>query len=579
MHANKILTILKELGTSDNYKKIFINGAWGIGKSYYANNYIEENQDNIIYITLFGKTTFESIETDIAKQMINKLSLFKKHKKKLKDFSKKITGSLSYNGISINTPENQKKSVISQYSSLLESKPLIIIIDDLERKSENVPIEDIMGMVEELSQYDKTKIIIIGDENNITSEVKEKWGRFKEKIIEKEYIISEFSEEAIDNIINLKVKEYIDENEIKDFVDNFIKKHKVKNLRTIIKGIKLFREIYDNFLDIKNNKEINLIVLESCMAIVIETTENLYKPSEKDKTKDQVQYDIDKDLITRIRHHYFAPIYINSKEAFLLKYIYNIYNSDYNDSTKSDVNIAINSYLMIEPEEKNLFYLSEENIKDKVKKLFYKMDKNAYNYVTLDFFVDDYNEISKWNDILDIGFSYESLLNVFCSILFVNHYDISNSLYENKIDSFTLKGDDNKTLNKLVDDYNNKGEDKYYNDKFDEIENHFKTKNYNVKVLEWLDYSLLDINKKDLVKTFHERCLNNNFFIPDLSDEIDNDEWHWTHFVWKLYYEKMPDECKNEMNNYIETKKSNKISDYRLNALQRYRPLVKNKNK
>ena len=41
----------------------------------------------------------------------------------------------------------------------------------------------------------------------------------------------------------------------------------------------------------------------------------------------------------------------------------------------------------------------------------------------------------------------------------------------------------------------------------------------------------------------------------------------------------MPDECKNEMNNYIETKKSNKISDYRLNALQRYRPLVKNKNK
>ena len=58
MHANKILTILKELETSDNYKKIFINGAWGIGKSYYANNYIEENQRNIIYITLFGKTTF-----------------------------------------------------------------------------------------------------------------------------------------------------------------------------------------------------------------------------------------------------------------------------------------------------------------------------------------------------------------------------------------------------------------------------------------------------------------------------------------------------------------------------------------
>ena len=579
MQANKITTILKELETSAIYKKLFINGAWGIGKSYYANTYIEENQDNIIYITLFGKTTFESIETDIAKQMINKLSLFKKNKKKLKNFSKKITGSLSYNGISINTPENQKKSVISQYSSLLESKSLIIIIDDLERKSENVPIEDIMGMVEELSQYDKTKIVIIGDENNITPDVKEKWGRFKEKIIEKEYIISDFSEEAIDNIINLEIKDYIDENEIVDFIDTFIKKHKVKNLRTIIKGIKLFREIYDNFLEIKDNKEINLIVLESCMAIVIETTENLYKPLDENETKNQILDDIDKDIITRIRHHYFAPIYINSKETFLLGYIYDIYNSDYNDSTKDIFNLAINSYLKIQPEEKNPFYLSEEKIKNKVKKMFSKMQKNNYNYTTLDFFIDDYYEISKWNDILNIGFSYELLISIFCSILFKNYYNVSNNLYTNKIDSFSFKRDDNKTLDKLVEDYNIKCEEKYYNDKFDEIERHFRLKNYDDNVLAWLDYSLIDTNKNNLVKLFYARCLNNNFFIPDLSGEIDDDEWRWTHTVWKLFYERMPDEYKKEMNSYIETKKSNKISEYRLSALQQYRPLVKEKSK
>ena len=436
-----------------------------------------------------------------------------------------------------------------------------------------------MGMVEELSQYEKTKIVIIGDENNITPEVKEKWGRFKEKIIEKEYIISDFSEESIENIVNLGVKEYIDENEIIDFINNFIKKHKVKNLRTIIKGIKLFKEVYDNYLDIKDNKEINLITLESCMSIVIENTENLYKPSEDNIENNSIQYDIDRDIITRIRHHYFSPIYINTKEAFLLSYIYDIYCSNYNEETKNRINMEINAYLKIQPEEKNMFYLSEDKIKKKVTTLFKKIQKENYNYVTIDFFIDDYYEISKWNSVLDIGISYNDLLDSFCRILFKNYYNISNSLYNNKIDSFKFQRDECELLNNLINDYNIKCEEKYYDDKLDEIEKYFRIKEYDVQILEWLDYSLLDTCNKDLVEKFHKKCLNNDFFLPDLSNEIDNDEWHWTHTVWKLYYERMPDEYKKEMNSYIETKKSNKISEYRLSALQQYRPLVKEKSK
>ena len=39
----------------------------------------------------------------------------------------------------------------------------------------------------------------------------------------------------------------------------------------------------------------------------------------------------------------------------------------------------------------------------------------------------------------------------------------------------------------------------------------------------------------------------------------------------------MNDEYKNELNQYVETLKTNKISSYRINALQEYRPLISKK--
>lgn len=125
---------------------------------------------------------------------------------------------------------------------------MIIIIDDLERKSVNVPIEDIMGLIEQFSLLEKIKIVIIGDETNISPDDKEKWEKFKEKIIEKEYKISCFSYEAIESIVIHKLEEYINKEKLLDFTLQFLLKHKTSNLRTINKGINLFMEIYKNYL-------------------------------------------------------------------------------------------------------------------------------------------------------------------------------------------------------------------------------------------------------------------------------------------------------------------------------------------
>ena len=142
MESKQIIDILSQFSTTNTYKKVFINGAWGIGKSYYTNEYIKQNSSNIVYISLFGKNSFEMIENSIAKELMNKLNKVDKFKTKAEDFVKKLEGSISFNGFSLSTPNYNSKTLIEKFSTLLEEQDLIIIFDDLERKSANVLMED-----------------------------------------------------------------------------------------------------------------------------------------------------------------------------------------------------------------------------------------------------------------------------------------------------------------------------------------------------------------------------------------------------------------------------------------------------
>ena len=144
MESSQIKHILCQFNTTNTYKKIFINGDWGIGKSYYTREYVNENTDNVVYISLFGKSSYEAIEDAITKELMNKLTKIDKFKKNAKKLAKKINGSITLFGVSISTPDSTRKTLIEEFTNLLKEKELIIIIDDLERKSGNVLMEDIM---------------------------------------------------------------------------------------------------------------------------------------------------------------------------------------------------------------------------------------------------------------------------------------------------------------------------------------------------------------------------------------------------------------------------------------------------
>ena len=581
MESKDILYILKDLENNNAYKKIFINGKWGIGKSFYTNEYIKNKKDTI-YISLFGKDNIEAIQEEISKELFKIINLKKKILKKFKETIKNLNASISYFGISINSPEIKTKSFIEEYSSILEEdENLIIVIDDLERKSRKIAIEDILGIIEQLSLFEKIKIVLIGDDSKIEGDDKEIWEKFKEKIIEKEYNISKFSKESIFSLLNSKVNEYIEEKELKKFIEEFIEKIPISNLRTINKGINLFLEISNTHLNnnFKNTPKINLIILKSCMAVAIEKTENIYEPkelteSEKKDYYKQFEVNLDKNIEKRIERHYFNSYIIMNKEAFLVHYVLKIFEGDYTKNLIDEMKQLINEFLN-QKEEKDIFYLSEDKIKETVSAKYNSILGNKYKYTCLDGLIDDLYNIIYWFDIFKLEYDEKELKKKFEEIVNTNYYNTDKELHENTIDRFSFRYENCKELEKYINEYNQKAKERYYTQKLNEVEESYRTKKFEVIKIRWIEIAFIQLDKKIQFERFILKARDNNYFMSDLTGEISHEEWMWNHYVWNIFYEYMPKEYKLEFKNYIDTLKGiNKLQDVRIDALQKNKPLI-----
>ena len=578
MEAKRILEILKDFNCSDTYKKIFINGRWGIGKSFYATKFMSLNK-NVIYVSLFGKDRLNQIEDEIIHKLLKRLDGKEKYIKNVIKIIKNMTGSISISGVTINMSDIMKKSFIEDYHKCLKDENLIILIDDLERKSGKLAIEDILGVIEQISLNEKTKIVLIGDENKIAEEDFEIWSSFKEKIIEKQYNVSSFSKDAINSIVISKLKKYIDEEELKEFIENFIEKFPISNLRTIKKAVNLFLEIVNTHLK-KQFKNINLVLLKTCLAVVIEKTENLFEPKSEEKNKEENSvlddsfFDLSEiNIESRIEMHYFNSSLGMNKQAALIHYILLIYDGTYTSNTLDDFNKVIEKYLC-RNEEKAIFYLDENKIKQIVLNKYNWIIEEKYEYTCLDEFINDIFSILEWYDVFELECDNEKLKQSIFEILFKNYYDKQKEFHENIVDRFELKFKENNKLKEYIEEYNKKVEEKYYEDKLEEIEKTFNDNEFDIGKVSWLSQVLIQDNKEVHIERFMKKARKNNYFLADMTEEISEDIWGWIHYIWSIFYKYMPQKYKDEINNYVNSlKNDNKLNNFRINILQQKRQM------
>ena len=187
--AKALDTILSSVSISFNNKScIFIDGAWGIGKTTFIENYFSKNKIEYEFIStsVFGKSSVRDIEKSILihslpglKKINEDNGFIKLTKNILNDVSDKFLGVSIDNYINSFSIDDIKLDTI-------DSRRKIICFDDIERKSGLIEMKDLLGLIERTSK--NFDVLIIGnlEELNETNDGidNEIFNKYKEKVID-----------------------------------------------------------------------------------------------------------------------------------------------------------------------------------------------------------------------------------------------------------------------------------------------------------------------------------------------------------------------------------------------------------
>ena len=218
---------------------VLLKGKWGSGKTHFINKYkdkLKENKQRYIYVSLYGVTNYDEIETKFLQssnpEMFNEKTIF--------------AGKLA--NVFIN--ENIKESLgqIKKILSSLNAKGNILIFDDLERCSIN--IIDLLGYINNFVEHQSYKVILIANEEEL--EKTEKYTLIKEKLVGKTFEFKTDANLAYDSFLSElknenRIKENILEKEKSNILELF-KKSEFKNLRALRQTLLDFERFYDEVL-------------------------------------------------------------------------------------------------------------------------------------------------------------------------------------------------------------------------------------------------------------------------------------------------------------------------------------------
>jgi hypothetical protein len=265
------------LKNDNNGKTVMLSGVWGSGKTHFWQNEIEpelseklkRNNKACVYVSLYGKDNIEAIKNEIlfkAYESIKDENKLAKRAISAFGFGSRLL-SVSVSGIRVNTGVagdavegffGSKK--IDDAKSFLADGGLICL-DDFERKSKHVDLNDLFGFITQQSIDMNCKVVIILNSDVFEGKEANVFKTVKEKTVNKFFYFEPTLEELFISIYEGNEK-YKVLDEYKDEILKAVKETKELNARIYI-------QVLDNCLEWLNQYEYNKYQLR---ALVIITT-------------------------------------------------------------------------------------------------------------------------------------------------------------------------------------------------------------------------------------------------------------------------------------------------------------------
>ncbi|WQY08850.1 KAP family NTPase [Helicobacter pylori] len=189
----KIIELLKKSKDQNKPVAIAINGEWGIGKTYLWKNGLaplirEELKKNPIYTSVFGKKDEQAIIEDLVAQFLSA------EKQKTNPIRNIINGILSFLSVHFGVKINVNVDFLFKMLKKEHMENTIVCIDEFERLSDKIPVQDILGLISELKEHKGCCVIAIY--NNLKLFTDETQNEQKRKIFDA------YCEKVFDRIFN-----------------------------------------------------------------------------------------------------------------------------------------------------------------------------------------------------------------------------------------------------------------------------------------------------------------------------------------------------------------------------------------
>ncbi len=252
-----IAVLEKQIGrflASETAEVMSIKGAWGVGKTYAWNRYLNtaKKQNKIAlkkysYVSLFGINSLQDLKFSIYENMVDKTAIgsrptvesFKSNTTELfKSFGKKPLSIVSGGG------------TVAPYHSLLSSlsflslEKTVICIDDFERKGNSIEAQDVLGLITQLKEQKKCKVVLILNDESLSDGSSVDYIKLREKVVDTELRFAPSPEDCVAIALNGdKVACELGVNIVKLGINNIRIIKKIENLATLLQPLlKVYEE-------------------------------------------------------------------------------------------------------------------------------------------------------------------------------------------------------------------------------------------------------------------------------------------------------------------------------------------------
>ncbi len=252
---------------NNNGKTVMLSGAWGSGKTHFwlediKPQLMDKKQKNI-YISLYGRESINELKFEVLKEAYN-LEVKEDFISKSASMLSTIAPSFGEKSLVDVFNKLNKKAKDKKAKEILQSGS-IICLDDFERKSKNLDLNDLFGYISQLALEFECKVVIILNSDVFEGEETKVFKTVKEKTVNKFFHFEPTIEELFESIQSNK--KYRELNEYKTEILKAIKETKELNARIYI-------QVLGNCLEWLKQNHYNQYELRALALITVNFTKN-----------------------------------------------------------------------------------------------------------------------------------------------------------------------------------------------------------------------------------------------------------------------------------------------------------------